>query len=81
VQRQNKRARNQKEKERKIRAKEDQEGLHGDWNLSPEKLFSHLDSLDNKQLIDYFSDIEKNSFKAVLLYYLNSGYGRFQQYK
>jgi hypothetical protein len=37
--------------------------------------------LNDKQLIDYFSDIEKNPFKAVLLYYLNSGYGRFQQYK
>jgi hypothetical protein len=49
--------------------------------MSAETLFTHLDTLDATHMDAYFGDIEKNPFKSVLLYYLNSGYGRFQQYK
>ena len=34
-----------------------------------------------EELDRYFADIHRNPSKAVLLYYLNSGHGRFQQHK
>ncbi len=48
------------------------------WNL-----MHHLDELGqyDGDLDKYFGDINKNPSKAILLLYLNSGYGRFDLHK
>ena len=52
------------------------------WNISGEAFMHHLDELaKNDDLGKFFSDIECNPSKQVILYYLNSGYRRFGAHK
>ena len=71
------------EEERNRRQEEENQGLHDCWNLNEDQVLRLLKEKGNspEELDEYFSDIHKNPSKAVLLYYLNSGHGRFQQHK
>ena len=45
------------------------------------ELFSMLQRCDKNEQNLFFKDIDRSPLKACLLLYLNSGYGRFDQYK
>ena len=48
-----------------------------DWDITPEELLSHLEKDGEK----FFSDFPSNLVKSVLLFYVNSGLFRFDQWK
>ena len=50
-------------------------------SMSPEELFRKIGCNDKKKLNAFFKDIDVSPSKACLLLYLNSGLGRFDQYK
>ena len=49
--------------------------------ISSHELFTKLKNYNKKELTEFFKDINCSPMKAALLLYLNSGYGRFDQYK
>lgn len=59
------------------RNKEKEAISHSLWNFTDEDLERDLAQYGDK----YFKDIDSNTSKAVMLYYLNSGLFRFHQYK
>ena len=71
------------EREADERREEQQGGFHDCWNLTEDQILPFLKQKGNnpEELDRYFADIHRNPSKAVLLYYLNSGHGRFQQHK
>jgi len=60
---------------------ETSEGLNDCWNLTEDHVLQILKEKGEVEgnLDKYFANIDKNPSKAVLLYYLNSGHGWFQQ--
>ena len=71
------------EREADERREEQQGGFHDCWNLTEDQILPFLKQKGKnpEELDRYFADIHRNPSKAVLLYYLNSGHGRFQQHK
>jgi hypothetical protein len=53
-----------------------------DWSISADDFFSHLNCEEENGYIDqFFSNIESNPLIAVLLWYLNARYGRFDSFQ